>query len=107
MDMCGHFIVKAIFFQLIEDYRINKPGTEVWFVLSSWYYTSEFNKLQLRIKVRIVIALTSFMAWHDYSCTHFKNLFNRLNLTVGCDCLTIALFFQCGRTRHNNKLCSN
>lgn len=64
MDMCGHFIVKAIFFQLIEDYRINKPGTEVWFVLSSWYYTSEFNKLQLRIKVRIVIALTSFMAWH-------------------------------------------
>lgn len=31
MDMCGHFIVKAIFFQLIEDYRINKPGTEILF----------------------------------------------------------------------------
>lgn len=29
MNMYGHFIVKAVFLQLIEDYRINKPETKV------------------------------------------------------------------------------
>ena len=29
MNMYGHFIVKAVFLQLIEDYRINKPSTKV------------------------------------------------------------------------------
>lgn len=29
MNMFGHFIVKAVFLQLIEDYKINSPDTKV------------------------------------------------------------------------------
>ena len=31
MNMFGHFIVKAVFLQLIEDYRINRSGAKVLF----------------------------------------------------------------------------
>ncbi|KAL9989249.1 hypothetical protein ACROYT_G003778 [Oculina patagonica] len=31
MNMFGHFIVKAVFLQLIEDYRINRSGTKILF----------------------------------------------------------------------------
>ena len=29
MNMFGHFIIKAVFLQLIEDYRIKNPETKV------------------------------------------------------------------------------
>lgn len=32
MNMYGHFIVKAVFLQLIEDYRINRRGTKVRYI---------------------------------------------------------------------------
>ena len=46
MNMFGHFIVKSVFLQLIEDYRINKSNTKVHLYSSNnYYYNTDYNNI--------------------------------------------------------------